>query len=98
VSRTELVQAFAGFPDRLGAGARAAAGRPVPAGEWGPAEVVRHLIAAEAEVWQPRLARVAADPTAVVPAVASSVLTNNRNAPTEPITRPVQGLSSCQRL
>jgi hypothetical protein len=38
---------------------RRAAGRPVPAGEWGPAEVARHLIAVEAEVWQARLARVA---------------------------------------
>jgi hypothetical protein len=31
------------------------------AGEWGPAEVVRHLIAVEGEVWQARLARVAAE-------------------------------------
>jgi hypothetical protein len=61
VSRAELVQAFAGFPDRLGAGAWAAPARPVRAGEWGPAEVVRHLIAVEGEVWQARLARVAAE-------------------------------------
>jgi len=32
--------------------------RPVEAGEWGPSEVVRHLIAVETEVWQSRLARV----------------------------------------
>jgi hypothetical protein len=61
VNRAELVEAFAGFPDRLGLAARAAAARPVPAGEWGPAEVVRHLIAVEGEVWQARLARVAAE-------------------------------------
>ena len=32
-----------------------------PRGEWGPTEIVRHLIAVEAEVWQSRLARVAAE-------------------------------------
>jgi hypothetical protein len=56
-----LVEAFAGFPDRLRVAARAAADRPVVAGEWGPAEVVRHLIAVEGKVWQARLARVAAE-------------------------------------
>jgi hypothetical protein len=61
VSRAELVEAFAGFPDRLGSAARAAADRAVVAGEWGPAEVVRHLIAVESEVWQARLGRVAAE-------------------------------------
>jgi len=39
----------------------AAADRPVAPGEWGPAEVVRHLIAVEGEVWQSRLARVAVE-------------------------------------
>lgn len=56
--------AFAGFPDRLASAATevatGAAGRPVARGEWGPAEVVRHLIAVEDEVWQSRLAVVAA--------------------------------------
>jgi hypothetical protein len=61
VSRDELVEAFAAFPDRLGVAARAATGRTVPAGEWGPNEIVRHLIAVEAEVWQARLARVAVE-------------------------------------
>jgi hypothetical protein len=56
-----LVETFAVFPDRLGASALAAADRAVPAGEWGPAEIVRHLIAVEAEVWQARLARMAAE-------------------------------------
>jgi hypothetical protein len=61
MSRNELVAAFAGFPDRLAAAARSADERPVPDGEWGPAEIVRHLIAVEGEVWQARLARVAAE-------------------------------------
>jgi hypothetical protein len=61
MSRDGLVMAFADFPDRLAAAARSADERPVPDGEWGPAEVVRHLIAVEAEVWQARLARVAAE-------------------------------------
>lgn len=61
MSRAELVEAFAGFPERLAVAAGRAAGHPVPPGEWGPAEVVRHLLAVEGEVWQSRLARVAAE-------------------------------------
>jgi hypothetical protein len=61
VNRDELVEAFAGFPQRVSVAARAAADQPIAAGEWGPAEVVRHLIAVEAEVWRARLARVAAE-------------------------------------
>jgi len=56
-----LVETFAEFPERLGVAARATEGRALPAGEWGPAEVTRHLIAVEDEVWQARLARVAAE-------------------------------------
>jgi hypothetical protein len=58
--RAALVDRFASFPDRLAEAARAAAGRPVPAGEWTPAEVVRHLMAVEGEVWLSRLATLAA--------------------------------------
>jgi hypothetical protein len=63
VSRAALVEAFAGFPARLDDAVRAAdaAGRPASPGEWGPAEIVRHLIAVEGEVWQSRLARVAVE-------------------------------------
>ena len=53
--RADLRRRLAEVPDRLGAAARAAAGRPVPVGEWSPAEVVRHLIAVEEEVWHTRL-------------------------------------------
>jgi hypothetical protein len=61
MNRAAMVDAFAGFPGRLGEAARAAATHPAPAGEWGPAEVVRHLIAVEHEVWQSRLAAVATE-------------------------------------
>jgi hypothetical protein len=61
MSRDELVETFVGFPRKLAVAARAAADRPVPDGEWGPAEVVRHLIAVEDEVWQTRLAHLAAE-------------------------------------
>jgi hypothetical protein len=61
VIRDELVVAFAGFPEQLAAAARAARDRPVAEGEWGPAEVVRHLIAVEDEVWRSRLERLAAE-------------------------------------
>jgi hypothetical protein len=60
MSRSESVRVFAAFPDRLAAAARAAAGRPVPLGEWGPTEVVRHLIAVEDQVWHVRFGQLAA--------------------------------------
>jgi hypothetical protein len=63
VTRAALVDAFTGFPGRMAEAARPAAARDraVGAGEWGPAEVVRHLIAVEGVVWQSRLAELAAD-------------------------------------
>ena len=53
--RTELRRRLAEIPDRLATAARATADHPVPVGEWTPAEVVRHLIAVEEEVWHTRL-------------------------------------------
>jgi len=64
VDHDGLLEAFAGFPLRLEPVVRAAAGTPVPpgaGGAWGPAEVVRHLIAVEREVHQTRLAQVATE-------------------------------------
>jgi DinB superfamily len=61
VDREALLEAFAAFPQRLGTAARAAADAPVVDGEWGPAEVTRHLVAVEREVWQSRLAQVAVE-------------------------------------
>ena len=56
-----LVEAFAAFPARLAAAAKArvAEWRPIPAGEWDPTEIVRHLIAVEDQVHRARLAQVA---------------------------------------
>ena len=59
--RDELVERFAVFPGRLADAARAAVDRPVPAGEWGPNDVVRHLIACEVDVHQARLTDLATD-------------------------------------
>jgi len=59
MTRDELVEAFAGFPDRFAAAARAAADVPVVPGEWGPSEVGRHLVAVELVVWHVRLEEVA---------------------------------------
>lgn len=59
VLRRRLVE----VPNRLAAVARVAADRPVPAGEWTPAEVVRHLIAVEEEVWHGRLRQMATENT-----------------------------------
>jgi len=58
--RAELVERFASFPRHLTDAAHAVEGRPVPAGEWTPAQVVRHLMAVEGEVWLARLATLAA--------------------------------------
>jgi DinB superfamily len=52
--RAAAAARFADAPRRLTAAARAVAGRDAPAavpGEWGPPEIVRHLIAVEHEVW-----------------------------------------------
>ena len=61
MDRTELLEAFAGFPARLAVAIDTVAGVPVASGEWGPAENVRHLIAVEGEIWQARLALVAVE-------------------------------------
>ena len=58
MSRDELVEAFAGFPDRFADAARVAETRPFPDGEWGPREIGRHLIAVEREVWWTRFASI----------------------------------------
>jgi len=61
VSHDELIEAFAAFPARLAAAAKARVveWRPFPEGEWGPIETVRHLIAVEQEVHRARLTQVA---------------------------------------
>jgi DinB superfamily len=53
--RDARLAAFASFPNRFRKAALAAAGRPLQAGEWGPTEVARHLIAVEDEVHVKRL-------------------------------------------
>ena len=58
--RTTLLERFGSFPARLADAARAAEHRPVPAGEWTTAEVVRHLIAVEGEVWLARFSELLA--------------------------------------
>lgn len=60
-NRQALRDAYAAVGQRLAGAVRAAVDRPVPAGEWTPADIVRHLIAVEAEVWQPRLRQVIAE-------------------------------------
>lgn len=57
--RGALLIALAGFPARLAAASTVRT--PIPPGEWGAAEVVRHLIAVEREVWQARLAQLAVE-------------------------------------
>jgi DinB superfamily len=61
VERAGLFGSFAAFPDRLAEAAEGAQTRPVADGEWGPAEVVRHLIAVEREVWWMRFGSLAAE-------------------------------------
>lgn len=59
--RAGLLERFASFPASVAAASRAGVGRVVPPGEWGPAEVIRHLIAVESEVFASRLAQIAVD-------------------------------------
>jgi DinB family protein len=61
VDRDHLTAAVAAVPDRLAAAARAASPEPPASAEWTPSDIVRHLIAAELEVWHPRLAQLAAE-------------------------------------
>jgi hypothetical protein len=56
VTSADAVRArLAALPSRLAAAARAAPQEPPAPGEWSPAEIVRHLIAVEEQVWQRRL-------------------------------------------
>lgn len=63
--RDATVERLAAFPARLAGAARqvesAEPGGPA-AGEWSAREVVGHLVAVEAAVWQARLDQLAADP------------------------------------
>jgi hypothetical protein len=59
MSRAETVTTLTGFPERLASAAHAAADVAVQAGEWSPAQVVRHLIVVERAVWHVRLHEVA---------------------------------------
>jgi DinB family protein len=58
-SRRALIQRFAAFPERIAAAALTVDGAPLPAGEWTPEEVIRHLIAVETDVHQSRLLELA---------------------------------------
>ena len=49
------------IPADLATAARAASPEPPSPGEWTPSDIVRHLIAVETEVWQPRLATLATE-------------------------------------
>jgi hypothetical protein len=59
--RADLRRRLVEVPDRLAVAARAAADRLVPDGEWAPADVVRHLIAVEEDVWHGRLRQLATE-------------------------------------
>jgi hypothetical protein len=61
VKRADLRRRLADVPQRLAVATRAGADKPVLAGEWTPAEVVRHLIAVEEEVWHGRLRQLATE-------------------------------------
>jgi hypothetical protein len=60
-TRADLRHRLAELPQRLAVATRAAADKPVPAGKWSPADVVRHLIAVEEEVWHGRLRQLATE-------------------------------------
>jgi DinB superfamily len=59
-ARDARVERWRTFPARLAAAARGS-DRQLTAGEWTPAEVVRHLIAVEREVWWVRFPSLAVE-------------------------------------
>lgn len=59
--RRDLLDRLRAIPDALATAARAASPESPAPGEWTPSDIVRHLIAVETEVWQPRLATLATD-------------------------------------
>ena len=60
-THADLRRRLAEAPRRLAVATRAAADKPTAAGEWTPADIVRHLIAVEEEVWHSRLRQLAAE-------------------------------------
>jgi hypothetical protein len=60
LDRIDLLERFASLPGRLATAADVAG--PTQPGEWTPAQIVRHLIAVERQVWQARLATLETDP------------------------------------
>ena len=60
-TRADLRRRLAEVPQRLAVATRAAAYKQVPDGDWNPAEVVRHMIAVEEEVWHSRLRQLATE-------------------------------------
>jgi hypothetical protein len=60
-TRADLRRRLAEVPRRLAVATRAAVDKPTAAGEWTPAEVVRHLIAVEEDVWHSRLRQLATE-------------------------------------
>jgi hypothetical protein len=54
-----VLERLRAVPDQLDAVSRAAPPDGPAPGEWTPADIVRHLIAVELEVWHPRLAQLA---------------------------------------
>jgi hypothetical protein len=65
--RRALLERLGAIPGRLASAARVAASEPPAPGEWTPSDVVRHLIAVEEEVWQPRLAQLVAEDRPIWP-------------------------------
>lgn len=59
--RHDLLDRLRAVPDDLATAARAAPPEPPAPGQWTPSDIVRHLIATEQEVWQPRLATLATE-------------------------------------
>ncbi len=61
LDRSAVRGAVAEFPERLALAIRRVAVGAIPDGEWSPAEILRHLIAVEDEVWHARLRQLAAE-------------------------------------
>jgi hypothetical protein len=79
--RADLLDRLRAVPDALASAARGASPEPPAPGEWTPSDVVRHLIAVEQEVWQPRLAQLEAEDHPIWPWTEPDPWTGKPGAP-----------------
>jgi hypothetical protein len=93
-TQRQLRDRLAAVPFALETAARGASPEPPAPGEWTPSEIVRHLIAVEDEVWQPRLRQVATEDHPSWPWVEPEPWPGDPGAPLEQLLATYRALRS----